>query len=358
MIEVSQQEASWFAQQTLDWYDAHGRKHLPWQQQVTPYKVWLSEVMLQQTQVKTVIPYFIRFMERFPTVTDLANAPQDEVLDLWTGLGYYARARNLHKAAQIVATEYNGEFPAEFEQVLALPGIGRSTAGAILSLSLGQHHAILDGNVKRVLTRFKAIEGWPGQAKVEQVLWQVAEYLSPKERIGNYNQVMMDLGATVCARSKPNCEQCPLSERCQAKAQGRVSEFPFSKPKKQKPIKSAYMLIAKANEQVFMYQRPASGIWGGLYSFPEFDSLTEIESYLGARGVNLSGVDVIADETQMFRHTFSHYHFDIQPVFVTLGGEFDLVSENNQLWLKAADWFNEEQKLGLSAVAAKLLNDL
>ena len=180
--------ANWFSTSVLAWYDQHGRKHLPWQQDITPYKVWVSEIMLQQTQVTTVIPYFERFMQRFPTISDLAAAEQDEVLHLWTGLGYYARARNLHKAAQIMAEQYQGKFPTEFEQVLDLPGIGRSTAGAVLSLSLGQHHAILDGNVKRVLTRFMAVEGWPGQKKVENELWDIAESFSPEQRINNYNQ--------------------------------------------------------------------------------------------------------------------------------------------------------------------------
>lgn len=208
--------ASQFSAQVLEWYDKYGRKTLPWQLEKTPYKVWLSEVMLQQTQVTTVIPYFERFMARFPTVTDLANAPLDEVLHLWTGLGYYARARNLHKAAQQVATLHHGQFPDTFEEVAALPGVGRSTAGAILSLSLNKHFPILDGNVKRVLARCYAVGGWPGKKEVEKRLWDISEQVTPAEGVARFNQAMMDLGAMVCTRSKPKCSLCPLNNGCEA----------------------------------------------------------------------------------------------------------------------------------------------
>ncbi|QTH63532.1 A/G-specific adenine glycosylase [Psychrosphaera ytuae] len=349
-------DASWFQNQVLDWYDKYGRKHLPWQQDVNPYKVWLSEVMLQQTQVKTVIPYFESFMSRFPSVVDLANADEDEVLHLWTGLGYYARARNLHKAAKRVRDQYAGQFPTEFDQVLDLPGIGRSTAGAVLSLGDGQHHPILDGNVKRVLTRFFAVQGWPGKKSVENELWQYAEQLTSKTRPSNFNQVMMDLGATVCTRTKPNCDTCPLSDKCLAKAQGRQTEFPFSKPKKEKPIKFCYMLMLVKGDKVQMYQRPKQGIWGGLYSFPEFESLNDVELSLANIKIELEDVEI--DEEALFRHTFSHYHLDIQPIIIriddkALGYE---IAEHNQLWLPLAP--NERPKVGLSAVAEKLLNQI
>lgn len=219
-------QASQFSAQVLDWYDKYGRKTLPWQIDKTPYKVWLSEVMLQQTQVATVIPYFERFMARFPTVTDLANAPLDEVLHLWTGLGYYARARNLHKAAQQVAALHGGKFPETFEEVAALPGVGRSTAGAILSLSLGKHFPILDGNVKRVLARCYAVSGWPGKKEVENKLWSLSEQVTPAVGVERFNQAMMDLGAMICTRSKPKCSLCPLQNGCIAAANNSWSLYP------------------------------------------------------------------------------------------------------------------------------------
>lgn len=222
-------QASQFSAQVLDWYDKYGRKTLPWQIDKTPYKVWLSEVMLQQTQVATVIPYFERFMAHFPTVTDLANAPLDEVLHLWTGLGYYARARNLHKAAQQVATLHGGKFPETFEEVAALPGVGRSTAGAILSLSLGKHFPILDGNVKRVLARCYAVSGWPGKKEVENKLWSLSEQVTPAVGVERFNQAMMDLGAMICTRSKPKCSLCPLQNGCIAATNNSWSLYPGKK---------------------------------------------------------------------------------------------------------------------------------
>lgn len=230
-------QARQFSHQVLEWYQRYGRKTLPWQLDKTPYQVWLSEVMLQQTQVATVIPYFQRFMARFPTVSQLAAAPLDEVLHLWTGLGYYARARNLHKAAQTIVAQHGGEFPTSFEEIAALPGIGRSTAGAILSLSLGQHYPILDGNVKRVLARCYAVEGWPGKKPVENRLWQISGEVTPAEGVGQFNQAMMDLGALVCTRSKPKCELCPLSNGCIAYANHSWANYPGKKPKQTLPEK-------------------------------------------------------------------------------------------------------------------------
>lgn len=362
MQSLSCKEINGFVKNTLAWYDQHGRKHLPWQQNVSPYKVWLSEVMLQQTQVTTVIPYFETFLRTFPTVIDLANAPEDEVLHLWTGLGYYARARNLHRAAKIIRDEYKGEFPDCFEDVLALPGIGRSTAGAILSLSLGQHHPILDGNVKRVLTRFFAVEGWPGKKPIENILWDYAEQLTPRERPGNFNQVMMDLGATVCTRSKPKCETCPIQNDCQARLLNRQTDFPYSKPKKDKPIKFTYMLMLQKDQSVFMYQRPPTGIWGSLYSFPEFENLAALESFVA--GINGHGsqpalnYDLEYEEDELFRHTFSHYHLDIQPVKVVVGNDIQLtIGEQKSLWYSIDNQGakHKVEKIGLSAVAKKLL---
>lgn len=260
---TTQASDSTFSSRIIQWYNAHGRKHLPWQQDKTPYKVWISEIMLQQTQVATVIPYYEKFMARFPDAVSLANAEADEVLHYWTGLGYYARARNLHRAAQIIRDQLNGQFPTDFEQVLALPGIGRSTAGAVLSLSLGQHHAILDGNVKRVLARHGAIAGWPGEKAVETQLWQLTEQLTPRDEIEKYNQAMMDIGATICTRSKPSCEHCPVALDCRAQRQGRQTEYPGKKPKKTIPARNAFMVLLRHSDTVLLNKRPPAGIWEG-----------------------------------------------------------------------------------------------
>lgn len=310
-----------FAQTALAWFDLHGRKHLPWQQNISAYSVWVSEIMLQQTQVTTVIPYFERFMCSFPTVIDLANAPQEDVLHHWTGLGYYARARNLHKAAQQIAQYHNGVFPTDFEDVLALPGIGRSTAGAILSIAEHQNHPILDGNVKRVLARFFAVEGWPGSKKVEDELWRFAGELTPSERIADYTQVMMDLGATLCTRSKPKCETCPLQSRCLAFASGRQNELPHKKPKKTIPNKYTTVIIPVLYERVLMTKRPEEGIWGGLWWFggeftPAPQKVEEFPTVYTVLGEQFSVVST--DMLPEFKHTFSHFHLHIKPVILYL----------------------------------------
>ncbi|MEM1440588.1 MAG: A/G-specific adenine glycosylase, partial [Pseudomonadota bacterium] len=221
-----------FAARVLDWFEHHGRKDLPWQHDRSRYRVWVSEVMLQQTQVATVIGYFERFMARFPDVVTLADAPTDDVLALWSGLGYYARARNLHAAAQQVRDRHGGAFPGDFDAVVALPGVGRSTAGAILSLADDARHAILDGNVKRVLARHETIEGWPGRTAVLKALWQAAEQFTPDTRVADYTQAMMDLGATLCTRRAPGCEACPVRTTCRARAEGRIDELPGRKPRR------------------------------------------------------------------------------------------------------------------------------
>ncbi|OFC71126.1 A/G-specific adenine glycosylase [Alteromonas confluentis] len=329
-----------FSRLVLDWFDKHGRKTLPWQQDISAYRVWVSEIMLQQTQVTTVIPYFERFMARFPTVVDLADAPQDDVLHLWTGLGYYARARNLHKAAQQIASEYGGEFPQTFEEVMALPGIGRSTAGAILSIACGQNHPILDGNVKRVLARYYAVEGWPGQKAVENQLWEYATANTPNERCNHYTQVMMDLGAMVCTRSKPRCDECPLQSGCLAYAQGRQAEFPGKKPKKTLPVRTTTMLAVFYNGTVLMEQRPPTGLWGGLFGFLETE--LPVDDAIKALPFEISGHKAL----EGFRHTFSHFHLDIQPylLFVDAPGGLQ-VNESNQRW------FNIDESLGVGTAA-------
>ncbi|WP_108126438.1 A/G-specific adenine glycosylase [Saccharospirillum mangrovi] len=342
-------EAAWFQQQVLNWYDQHGRKTLPWQQNKTPYRVWISEIMLQQTQVSTVIPYFERFMQRFPSVADLAAADIDEVLHLWTGLGYYARARNLHKAAKQLVQDFNGDFPATVESVADLPGIGRSTAGAILSLSRGVPAPILDGNVKRVLARFFALEGWTGSTANLKQLWSWSEALTPVERVGDFNQVMMDLGAMVCVRSRPLCDACPLQAKCTAYAEGRTTELPASKPKKDKPVRDTWMLILQAPDgRVQLTRRPDAGIWGGLHSFPEFDSRDAAEQQLA-----LTNISAEIEDWTSFRHTFSHYHLNIHPLFVALPASAAAVSEN-------ALWYHPglAEQVGLSAPVKTLLDRL
>lgn len=306
------EEQHTFSQLLLNWHANHGRHDLPWQQNRNLYRVWISEIMLQQTQVSTVIPYFERFMARFPDILTLANATEDDVLHLWTGLGYYARARNLHKTAKIIRDNYDGQFPEDFESVLALAGIGRSTAGAILAQALGQCHVILDGNVKRVLSRLYAITGWPGTKTIESQLWLHAESLTPEHNLKNYTQAIMDLGATVCAR-KPQCPQCPVSHLCQAYASEQTLSLPTPKPRKTKPVKATRMLILKNNEShVLLIQRPAKGIWGSLWSFPECEIETDITDWSrNTLGLQLSELH----EGQQLRHTFSHYHLDITPLY-------------------------------------------
>lgn len=302
-----------FARAVLDWYQQYGRKELPWQQNKTLYQVWLSEVMLQQTQVATVIPYFERFIAAFPDVVTLANAPIDEVLHLWTGLGYYARARNLHKAAVIIRDQYQGEFPTEFEQVWQLPGVGRSTAGAILSSCLNAPYPILDGNVKRVLARHFAQGGWAGEKRVSDRLWQYSEQVTPTEQVADFNQAMMDLGAMVCTRSKPKCGLCPLQISCLANQQQNWQAYPGKKPKKSLPEKQAYFLILQQQDSVLLQQRPPQGLWGGLYCFPQFSDKAELLAYLARHQIEHY------QQWTAFRHTFSHFHLDIVPIYAEKG---------------------------------------
>lgn len=342
-----------FSERVLSWFDQHGRKHLPWQQEISPYRVWISEIMLQQTQVSTVIPYFERFMQSFPTVNALADAPIDDVLHHWTGLGYYARARNLHKAAMQIQHDHGGVFPTDFDAVLGLPGIGRSTAGAILSIADQQRFAILDGNVKRVLARYFAIEGWPGKPAVTNQLWDLAESVLPDSRYHHYTQAMMDLGATLCTRTKPRCDQCPVVSDCLAYAQGRQTEFPGKKPKKELPTKHTTMLIPFLRGSVLMQQRPMSGIWGGLWGFWEFSGRTELDAYI-EQNLLVAGPQ---NSTNLvgFKHTFSHFHLQIEPVVVHLSEPPSKVEESSQ-----SQWFDVQAPInvGLSAPTKKILTTI
>lgn len=300
-----------FSQTLLHWYEHNGRQHLPWKSPASPYRVWLSEIMLQQTQVSTVLAYFEKFTQRFPEITDLAAAKQDEVMHMWSGLGYYTRARNLHRCAQIITTDHGGIFPNQIDTLIALPGIGRSTAGAILAQAFDQRHAILDGNVKRVLTRLHAIEGWPAKKAVENKLWQLAEHHTPQQRAADYTQAIMDFGATQCTRSKPNCHVCPMHHHCLAFQADAVTDYPHKKPKKTMPERSTQMLMVSGDGTRYLLEkRPPAGIWGGLWSFPECTTETELPQWCEDQGYQIEGFE----KWPSFRHTFSHYHLHIHPV--------------------------------------------
>lgn len=342
-----------FSGQVLHWFDRHGRRDLPWQHQPTPYRVWISEIMLQQTQVATVIPYYKRFMHRFPDVTTLANAVLDDVLHLWSGLGYYARARNLHRTAGLICGQYAGEFPETLDELQALPGIGRSTAGAILALACHQRQPILDGNVKRVLARYHAVSGWPGQAAVLKQLWQLAERYTPAERVADYTQAMMDLGATVCTRSKPACECCPLVQQCVACSSHAQTDYPSPRPKRALPVKSVHMVMwLNRRREVFLEKRPASGIWGGLWSLPEFDRLDDLEQWCEDRGATRPDTQ---PGVSPLRHSFSHYHLDITPHLVISDNHNDAVMEGGKyVWYNRA----QPQSVGLAAPVRTLLEQL
>lgn len=333
----------------LDWHTEFGRTDLPWQGTHDAYRIWVSEIMLQQTQVSTVIPYYQRFICAFPTVSDLAQAPIDEVLHHWTGLGYYARARNLHKTAVIVHEEYGGNFPTSIDDIIALPGIGRSTAGAILSFSQQQRHPILDGNVKRVLARFYGVEGWYGKKAVEKQLWELADLNTPIEEVDRYTQAIMDFGATLCTRAKPDCNACPLQSQCQAFKTDRVTELPHGKPKTSKPTRQTYLLLVENDRGEFLLtQKPPSGIWGGLWCPPQSDVL---EDQLNIGGLSLG----VGESLPTFKHTFSHFHLDITPVRAQIIMPGEKVTEaSKQVWYKP----HSQQQIGLAAPIKKLLESL
>jgi A/G-specific adenine glycosylase len=343
-----------FAARVLAWFDHSGRKDLPWQRDPTPYRVWVSEVMLQQTQVQTVISYFERFVERFPDVAALADAPLDDVLHRWSGLGYYARARNLHRAAQIVRDRHDGQFPTRLEDAAALPGVGRSTAGAVLSLALGQRQTILDGNVKRVLARHFAVAGWPGQADVARRLWQLADQLTPSGRAAHYNQAMMDLGATVCTRARPACARCPLVQDCAAHRGGNTSDYPGRKAARSLPVRSTRLLVVRDQAgRVLLEQRPPTGVWGGLWSLPQIALAEDPLAWCRAQQLG-EGASVTA-ERPVRRHTFSHFQLDMHPVEIRL----------ERPGLRALDgdrrvWYNpvDPDARGLAAPIRRLLAEL
>jgi len=325
----------------LVWFDAH-RRDLPWRRDRNPYRIWVSEVMLQQTQVAAVIPYYQRFLERFPDIESLATAPSEDVMALWSGLGYYSRARNLHRCAQLVVAEHGGVFPNDPALLIELPGIGRSTAAAIAAFAYGARAAILDGNVKRVFARVFGIDGYPGLKPIEDRLWQRAVALLPQQEMGSYTQGLMDLGATLCIRGKPACSRCPLAHRCVALASDRVEELPVRKAKKIVPEKHTGMLIVADHKHVLLQQRPDSGIWGGLLSLPEVDTLVADDADPSVRERWAAGVANMIRQfgepdtyqaLPAFSHTFTHFKLHINPYRVTLSRRLQFAGETGHVWL-------------------------
>ncbi len=328
-----------FSAQVIRWQKQHGRHALPWQNTRDAYRIWLSEIMLQQTQVAAVIPYYQRFLERFPDVFALAAAPAEEVMANWSGLGYYSRARNLHRCAQRVVAEYGGVFPSDPALLADLPGIGRSTAAAIAAFAYGARAAILDGNVKRVFCRVFGIDGFPGAKPVEDKLWRRAVALLPQNDIEAYTQGLMDLGATVCTRSSPSCRTCPLAQRCVALATGRVGQLPVRKPKQAVPEKHTFMLVVTDQDQVLLEQRPDAGIWGGLLSLPELNRLTDEESVpaeafdaTAARAIAPFGELASCERLHPFSHVFTHFKLHVTPYRIRLAHRRQLAGQLKHLW--------------------------
>jgi A/G-specific adenine glycosylase len=348
----SQVEADRFAANLLDWYDRHGRKDLPWQRARTPYRVWISEIMLQQTQVRTVIGYFERFVAVLPTLPDLAAASEDRVLALWSGLGYYSRARNLQSAARVCVAQHAGELPRDIDQLSALPGIGRSTAAAILAQAHGDRHAILDGNVRRVLARWHGVSGWTGAHAAQRILWAHAETHTPHLHVADYTQAIMDLGATLCTRTRPRCMDCPVSTGCVAFREGLTGVLPEPKPRREIPTRTTVMLIAHdAQGRILLERRPPTGVWARLWSLPETDDIASAQAQLLQRHDVHAGA---ARPIESFIHAFSHYHLRITPL-VLAGAQAAKVADRID-----SGWFavDELDSLGLPAPVRKLLATL
>jgi A/G-specific adenine glycosylase len=341
-----------FAQHLLHWFDQHGRHDLPWQNPRTPYRVWLSEVMLQQTQVATVVAYFLRFVNKFPDLQALAAASQDDVLSLWSGLGYYTRARNLHRAAQICVERYSGDLPRDIAQLCALPGVGRSTAGAIMAQAYGERHAILDGNVKRVLARYHGQRGWPGATQAQRQLWTNAELHTPTPRVADYTQAIMDLGATVCTRSRPKCATCPLAADCIARRDGLTDILPERKVRRALPTRQTVMLVLRdGNGRLLLQRRPPVGVWAQMWSLPEAaDAAAACTSV--ARDHGLGHADIVFRPLPAFVHTFTHYRLDVTPLALDIAAPLRMHDDPDRRWLHPADC----AKLGLPAPVRKLIN--
>lgn len=338
-----------FSTRLIDWQRQHGRHGLPWQNTRDAYRIWLSEIMLQQTQVSTVIPYYTRFLERFPSIEMLAQAPLDSVLELWAGLGYYARARNLHRCAQAIVADYGGEFPQDPIAIGELPGIGRSTASAISAFAYGTRTAILDGNVKRVLARCFGIEGFPGSAQTEKEMWRLAEALLPNDHIEAYIQGLMDLGSMLCTRGKPFCAACPMHELCIARRQGRQAELPVARPRKALPEREATLLLLTDGKRILLERRPPAGIWGGLLTLPE-GGVAEISEFARRHGFRLIGKRSLPS----LKHTFSHFHLHIQPLLCTVEATASVAAEAGWQWLD----FSEVETAALPTPIRFLLRTL
>lgn len=337
-----------FSARLIVWQRTHGRHDLPWQG-ADAYRVWLSEIMLQQTQVATVIPYYQRFVASFPNIATLAAASEEQVLAHWSGLGYYARGRNLHKAAQIIVEKHGGEFPRKFEDILELPGIGRSTAAAVCALAYHESRAILDGNVKRVLARYCGIAGWAGEKKVEEQLWQQAEALLPqsprpagervRERgdsgddVATYTQALMDMGATVCTRSRPRCVVCPVQDDCIALQTERITDLPTPRPKKSVPERHAVFLLLMHDNDILLEKRPGSGIWGGLWCPPQFDDEAAARDWFASNNMEARGGERLAT----FTHTFTHFKLHITPLRVDLVRNPLRVEQAGSVWLDVGE---------------------
>jgi A/G-specific adenine glycosylase len=340
-----------FAGQLLAWYDQHGRHDLPWHHDRNAYRVWVSEIMLQQTQVSAVVGYYQQFMRRFPDVVALAAAEQEEVLQYWSGLGYYSRARNLHAAARIIVQVHEGRFPQGIEQVMALPGIGKSTAAAITAFAFGQRQAILDGNVKRVLARCFGIAGWPGTPEIENRMWKLSVDLLPQRDIEAYTQGLMDLGAMVCRRARPACGQCPLHQNCVARLEDRVHLLPTPKPRKAIPQRETVMLLVMLGNQVLLEKRPSPGIWGGLWSLPEVSALEEVQQSAKLR----FGLETrILPTLSPLMHAFTHFALTITPQPLQVVRQLSHAMEPGLIWLD----IEEAVDAALPAPVRKLLQRL
>jgi A/G-specific adenine glycosylase len=336
----------------IEWHARRGRHDLPWQKERTPYRVWISEIMLQQTQVATVVPYYERFMKRFPDVATLAASPIDDVLYLWTGLGYYARGRNLHRAAVRIRDELGGEFPRTILELLKLPGIGRSTAGAILALSYDEPCAILDGNVKRVLARYFGVAGASTDRATIERLWELAERCTPEDDVAVYTQAVMDLGATVCVRRKPLCAYCPLNEGCFARKSGRQHEIPAPRPPRARRTREVFMLVAvRADRTVLLERRPESGVWGGLWCLPEFDTLSAARVFAEQSLTRSQGEPRMLD---IMQHSFTHFDLVISPLLTHCSGPASVMDDSQSLWYNT----HEPARIGLPAPIKTLLNRL
>ncbi len=322
-----------FTKPILQWWSEHGRKDLPWQKNKTPYRTWVSEIMLQQTQVKTVIPYFTKFISRFPRIDDLANAKQSEVMSHWSGLGYYSRGRNLHNAALIIKKDYGGIFPNKFDEILALPGIGPSTAGAILSLNNIEPRAIMDGNVKRVLSRHFLIEGDLAKADLLKRMWKLSESCTPDSQFDIYTQAIMDLGATVCLPKKYQCEQCPVVKTCIAKKEDKVDLIPQKKAKKKKRKIEYNFLVIRSEDRYLLEQRDANGIWPGLWSFPALKTDENLESWIKSN----TGIKKVNWQSNMgsFTHSLSHIDIQINPVIIDISKSKVQRLKKNMIFVKA-----------------------